>query len=290
MIHTIGNDTLEVSIKSLGAELTSLKTVSDNFEFLWQGDATYWKGQAYNLFPIIGGIPDDKYALGGCEYIMKSHGFVRNSEFEAVEKSDTSLCLRLKSDAATLESYPYRFELFITYRVEGNTLHHGYRVNNLDTGDMLFSIGGHPGFHCPLYAGESMEDYRLVFEKPEFLERRLKVGSLLSGEKKPFMAGEQEKQLTHSLFYDGAVILDAVRSEWLEIRSGRNPRVIRVEFGGFPYLGIWSSMNDGPFVCIEPWFGIDSSAGDPYDLDKKEGMLRLEPGKSFACEYRIQLK
>ena len=36
---------------------------------------------------------------------------------------------------------------------------------------MPFQIGGHPGFHCPLYKEESYEDYELVFEQKENLHR-----------------------------------------------------------------------------------------------------------------------
>ena len=33
-------------------------------EYLWQGDATYWSGQAPILFPICGGLRDDKALIG----------------------------------------------------------------------------------------------------------------------------------------------------------------------------------------------------------------------------------
>lgn len=287
MIETIKNNFLEVSVKNMGAELTSLKTVKDGLEFLWQGDEKYWTSQSLILFPIIGGLPDDKYILYGQEYTMNSHGFAKDMEFELVDKTEAVICYKISHDESTLKQYPFKFELLISYIIEGNTLKHRFRVNNLDDKEMLFSVGGHPGFNCPLYPGEKMENYHLVFEKTEKLERRLKAAGLLTGEKREFMNGEKEKTLEHSLFYNGAVILDNVASRWLEIRSSNNPRVIRAEFDGFPYLGIWSAKNDGPYVCIEPWYGIDSTSGDSYDFENKEGLLRLQAGKSFECEYRI---
>lgn len=287
MIETIKNDRLEVSVKSLGAELTSIKTIEDGKEHLWQGDRNFWSGQSPILFPIVGGLPDGKLELDGKSYEMASHGFARTSEFKLAEKTENALSLKLDYSEETLKQYPYKFKFFVTYRIEGNVLKHGFIVNNLDEKDMLFSVGAHPGFNCPFDSGEKMEDYRLVFEKEEWLQRRIKDGGVLTGEKIEFMGGEREKILRHDLFYNDAVILDSVKSEWLEIRSSKNDKFIRVEFPGFPYLGIWSARKDAPYVCIEPWYGVDSSAGDPYDFTKKEGLERLAPGKRFQCEYSI---
>ena len=60
-----------------------------------------------------------------------------------------------------------------------------------------------------------------------------------------------------------------------------------MEFEGFPYFGIWSAPNDAPFVCLEPWYGLDSTHGDSYDLRQKEGIMPLNPGEVFKCKYRI---
>jgi galactose mutarotase-like enzyme len=54
MITGIENDLLRVQASSLGAELQSIVLKKDGTEYLWQGDPTYWKGRAYNLFPICG--------------------------------------------------------------------------------------------------------------------------------------------------------------------------------------------------------------------------------------------
>lgn len=287
MKTTLENDQLEVTVKSPGAEMTSIKAKKDGMEFLWQGDSRYWKGQSTILFPIIGGIPDGKYTYRGQMYQMNSHGFARNEEFMLVEESQTELVYKLVSSEETLIQYPFQFEFLVTYKLEGNKLKHGFIVNNMDSVDILFSVGAHPGFNCPLYNHETMEDYHLVFEKAEKLKKRIKKGNLLSGETVLFMDGEKEKALSHSLFYDGATILDNMESDWLEIRSSKNSRVMRVEFEGFPYLGIWSAANNGPFICIEPWFGVDSTQGNSYELTQKEGLVKLSPGCKFSCEYNI---
>lgn len=287
MIDTIDNGIIGIKVKRHGAELTSIKNMSSGLEYLWQGDEKYWRGQSYNLFPLIGGVPNDTYLLNGNGYNIKSHGFARNSEFELFSKAAGKLIYRLEASEDLLRQYPYKFELFISYELDGNILRHGFRVNNLDNSEMLFSVGGHPGFNCPLYENESMDDYKLVFETEETAYTRRKADGFLTGEKKLFLNNESEKQLTHSMFYDGPIILQYLKSNWVEIRNLKNNHITRVNFKGFPYLGIWSSQNDGPFVCIEPWYGVDSTVGDSPDFTGKEGLQRLKAGDSFECEYRI---
>lgn len=288
MINSIKNDDLIVSVKSLGAELTSIKTARDNKEFLWQSDARYWKGQAPVLFPVVGGLPDDKYTLGGKTYEMKPHGFAWVSEFDLVKKTQTELSYRLGHSEKTFMQYPFKFELHTAYKLEKNILRHSFRVYNLDEKTMLFSVGAHTGIKCPFNENETMNDYFLAFEKDEELQMRIKK-VLLTGEREGFMSGERVKALSYSLFYNGACILDGVRSEWLEMRSSANSRIVKFNFKGFPYLGIWSADNNAPYLCIEPWYGIDSTVGDPYDFEMKEGLQKLSPGCSFECEYTIEI-
>ncbi len=54
MISNIDNEFLQVSVKSTGAELTSIKSVKDGFQYLWQPNPQYWKRQSPVLFPIVG--------------------------------------------------------------------------------------------------------------------------------------------------------------------------------------------------------------------------------------------
>jgi len=49
-------------------------------------------------------------------------------------------------------------------------------------------------------------------------------------------------------------------------------------------------MPNAPYVCIEPWFGINDIRGVDAELSQKKGILSLEPGKSFFCEYTITVQ
>ncbi|MCF6222475.1 MAG: hypothetical protein L3J34_01975 [Flavobacteriaceae bacterium] len=59
-----------------------------------------------------------------------------------------------------------------------------------------------------------------------------------------------------------------------------------MEFGDFPYLGIWAKPN-APYVCIEPWLGIADSIDADRELTHKEGLIKLETKKGFTAAYSI---
>ena len=87
MIYTLENDSLKVQVNSHGGELWSIQT-KDGAEYLWQGDETYWKDRALNLFPYIARLTEGKYMLDGKTYEMPIHGFVNSSDLEVEEHHD----------------------------------------------------------------------------------------------------------------------------------------------------------------------------------------------------------
>ena len=54
MIYAIENEFLKVEVEDTGAQLKSIFFKETAVEVLWQGDEKYWKGRAYNLFPVVG--------------------------------------------------------------------------------------------------------------------------------------------------------------------------------------------------------------------------------------------
>lgn len=67
-------------------------------------------------------------------------------KFEPITKLDNFHSYVLKSNPSTLARYPYDFELYNTYRLDGNKLTTMYRVINTGLIAMPFGIGGHPAF------------------------------------------------------------------------------------------------------------------------------------------------
>lgn len=110
MIYTIKNNYLTLSVNSNGGSMTSIKFLGE--ERQWQGGEA-WKSQDVVIFPIVGHAGE--YTVDGKTYTPKSHGVARYSEFALEEITSDKLTLKLTSDETTKQTYPYDFDLFITY-------------------------------------------------------------------------------------------------------------------------------------------------------------------------------
>ena len=290
MTSKIFNTEIAVEVNSTGAELMSLKTQKDGLEFLWQGEPEYWKRRAPLLFPIVGVFEKDRYMFKGKEYEIELHGFIKDCPFELLESSETSLLYRFSGNEATIMKYPFEFDLYVSYQLSGSRVIIERKVVNKNNDKMWFSIGEHPGFRCPLFENESMEDYYLYFEKSEYINRRFVEDGLQTGRQELFINNEKTVNLSSKLFESRVAIMKGLESNYVELKSARNSRTVKVSFSGYPYLGIWSPETGAPFVCIEPWYGITSSKNRAEDIRDREGILWIEPNGVFECGYSIEVK
>jgi galactose mutarotase-like enzyme len=288
-MYLIQNDRYRITLKADGAELCSFLDTEEKKEFMWQADPQVWPRHAPILFPIVGRLQEDTFTYQGETYRLPQHGFARDQTFAVAEETDNSLLFELRESAETLKQYPFSFVLQVKYVLERNTVTVGYRVHNPGEDDMYFSIGGHPGFNCPLQAGEMFNDYYLEFDQPETLERYLVEEGLLTGETEKVMEDKRVLPLRDDLFAKDALVLKEFASNQLTLRSNKHPHQVNVRFKNFPYLGIWSKPVGASFLCIEPWFGVASTIGSSSDLTKKEGILHLAPGQDFTCSYAISI-
>ncbi|MBT2289704.1 aldose 1-epimerase family protein [Paenibacillus albidus] len=283
----------EAVISTLGAELVSFRRKDTGAEYIWSGDAAYWTGRSPVLFPIIGAARNGEIKVDGQAYTIGNHGFARRCEFTLVEESDTTAVFLLSHSESTLDSYPFKFKLYITYTLNGNQLELGYRVDNIDEQDIFFQLGTHPAFNCP-FAGEgSLADYFLEFDEPEHLERLFlnASGLLISGKSESVLHEAQQAilPLNHEMFYDGALIFREVNSRQITLKSKLSATSVVVSYQGFPDLGIWQPK-DAPFVCIEPWHGVADSEHFEGELQDKEGIIRLPQGADFTSSLTIEIR
>ena len=72
--HTLSNELITIQLNEFGAELTSIKSNSNNTEYLWNGDPSYWKRQSPILFPFVGSVKNKSYSYKGKTYPMSQHG------------------------------------------------------------------------------------------------------------------------------------------------------------------------------------------------------------------------
>lgn len=283
----IFNNYLEATFRTKGAELVSLKKRETDTEYLWQADPKFWGRHAPILFPFVGKLKGEAYIYEGHAYPMGQHGFARNMEFNLINQEDELIRFSFTSIPDTLKIYPFKFELIITYQLKEKSLKVSYEVKNLDSPNLYFSIGGHPGFNCPLIQGEDRSDYWLEFEKEEQTPTHRIQDGLFTGETEPVMDGKRLK-LTKSIFDQDALIFKGLQSRRVSLVSPSH-KWLTFHFEGFPYLGIWSQNRESPFVCIEPWFGIADHQGHNQKIIEKEGINVLKKSETFNCSYRIDI-
>ena len=288
-VVTLENEALQVKIKRKGAEMISVLSLEDQVEYLWQGDEITWADHAIIQFPIIGNLKDGRYRFEGEQFEMMSHGFARISDFEVVEKTEERVVFELLSNDISRKIYPFDFSLQVQYELVGKTVNVTFRVRNEGNRQMPFTLGYHPGFNCPLQAGENMEDYMLRFEKKESADRLVMRDNLIAGASKNYLAKDRVIRLNKSLFQDDAIILQGLKSSSVTLQNAAGDRSVNVDFGRVPYLGIWSPGKFGDFVCIEPWFGIPDAATTDGDFLKKAGMKQLAPKAAFTWTCRITI-
>jgi galactose mutarotase-like enzyme len=292
--YSLQNDQCRVLINSHGAELASLQRRDlGDLEYIWQADPAQWGRHAPLLFPIVGRLPEDTYLYNGQLYKLPQHGFARDQEFQLIHEEATQLVFQLMASPASKVVFPFEFELRVIYELHGTTLTVGWKVRNPAAAphELLFSIGAHPAFRCPLLPGEAFEDYFFAFDHPVAPQRQLLQGGLRSGEIQPvpLANGNTELPLTGELFADDALVFSHYNFTRLTLRSHRSERAVRMGFAGFPYLGLWTKSAQAGFVCIEPWQGVASAVGAPGELADKEGVIVLPPSMEFHAAYTIEV-
>jgi galactose mutarotase-like enzyme len=285
--HVLENEQLIAKFKTEGAELTSVKDKDSGQEYIWQAEPTVWARHAPVLFPIVGRLKDDQYTLNGDTFTMKQHGFARDQDFSVVDQTKTQITFGLTASPTTQEQYPFNFVLDIRYTLRGRELEVAYTVINRDQTVMPFSIGAHPAFYCPAQQDQQWQEYHLVFEEPETLERHLLDSGLRTGETKRLLTNEKVLPLHRQLFEADAIIFKHPTSERVSIvRQSDSQPMVTVQFAGFPYLGIWQKVG-ADFYCIEPWYGLADATDASGDFTEKEGIQKLSPDEQFEAAHRI---
>ena len=283
MNYIIKNDYIQATINSYGAQLNSLKKIDESLDYIWCADEKYWNRSSPILFPIVGKLKDNEYIYNNKTYKMNQHGFARDKEFEIAKLSDLEIKFRLSYDESTLKIYPFKFELYLSYKLEDNRLIISYEVINKDDDLMYFSIGAHPAFNWPLEDERKDECYLELGKKIAsrfFLENGLLSNCTEMNSEKIYLSDE--------LFIKDALVF---KNEFKEVvyKNTQNDRFVKIDFKDFPYLGIWSKPTGAPFLCIEPWHGVADNINHNKDIKLKEGVITLKAQEVFRSTYSIEI-
>ena len=267
---------IEIVSKKEGAELTSIKF---NGEEKIHDGINDWNRHSPILFPIVGKLKDGKTVIENKVCKMGQHGFARDMEFKKIGDNEYSL----KYNNETLEKYPYKFELIVSYETTENSVITNYEVKNIDDKEIIFGLGAHPAFKC------NYENCELVFEKEEDkIEFYQLENGLIKNEKEDknkFLVGKNIK-LNKNIFNDDAIIMKNLQSNKVILKENEK-NILEFNFKDFPYLAIWSKTN-AKFLCIEPWFNTADKVNSTGIFAEKENILKLKSNTSFKCSYTVK--
>lgn len=281
MLYTIENEYLIADVSDMGAELQSLRRKNTEDEYIWQGNPAVWSGHAPLLFPVVGRLKGEGYVYEGQRYALGKHGFARKSTFEAVREAENRLTMVLKSGMHK-ENYPFDFVLEVTFELKEDRLKVTHRVTNEGDKDMYFSLGAHPAFNC------DMDDYIEFPEDESAWAYGLRADcGLLTDEKSVQGVENHRLTVTQDVFKKDALIFEGLRSDEVTLYCNGQKRVT-VNYGNAPCLGIWAKAG-APYVCIEPWYGMDDSAQASGVLNEKKQIVKLGSGECFRFPMCIEV-
>ena len=121
-MQTIENSLLQVSVDENGARLVNLANQQDKFDYLKNNDK---QENVAVAFPAID--QEKNWAL--------------DLPWTVVDKGDSRVSLTLIDTEESYRSFPYHFEVVLTYALEGNQVSISFYLKNNSHKDMSFSLG-----------------------------------------------------------------------------------------------------------------------------------------------------
>lgn len=293
IMHELKGEVLSIGVASMGAELKSLKR--DGKEYMWSAEPQIWPRTSPVLFPFVGRLKGQQYTYKGETFTPPVHGFARDTEFVLLEQTDNSLHFGIKDSEATRAVYPFSFEFEMIYALEGNQLKVTYIVKNNGKEDMLFSLGAHPGFMCPLEADGKRSQCFIRFEKDgvgldKLVSRCVDMNTgLVTYEYDDYALQNGNLPIADDLFKNDALVLEGSQVNKVSLIDENGISYVTLEMDA-PIYGIWSSVKPGaPFICIEPWFGRCDAIDFDGELSDREHQNKLGAGEEFKAEYTVTI-
>lgn len=279
MEEIIKNECLEIKISLKGALLTSIKDLkNNNFELLYQIEKDSWPFQDVQIFPLIG---KGEYIYNNKKYEFETrHGFIRNSLFKIKERKNDSITLIFSSNEETYKVYPFNFTFLITFSLNEYTLNVKTKIINNDKDSYLYcSYGSHTGLKASSLNG------KLLFDKEVSLYPLFKDGLI------NFSKEENLKTNEISLLKDNFKKFDTIvlknRYSLITLDNGFK-YLITYNFNDAPYLAIWSNMNKGEFVCVEPWWGVSNYTNELNNIKDIKEINIIKNEKEFSYSFSFK--
>ncbi|MBR4073224.1 MAG: aldose 1-epimerase family protein [Clostridia bacterium] len=215
---------------------------------------------------------------------MPKNGYIRFKTFELENKTDDSVVFLHKSDNETKEQFPFDYELRVIYTLNEKTLKVDYSVINKTEDTMYFSIGSHEGYYTP----EGIEDYDVIFPQNETLNAYVLYGNLLSNQQLPIIKDQNYLPLYDKYFTVDALVFKDLKSKSATLRNRKTGKAVKVDFPDDKYFLLWHKPNS-PYICLEPWDGIQDIVDSSFDITEKEGIISLDAKSEYNHTHSITI-
>ena len=296
--YILENEYLRVEASAFGAELQSIKDKTTDFEYLWHGDKAYWARRSPILFPIVGKVWNGRMLYQGEEYPLSQHGFARDCKFEVINVLDlnrkfnyrfssfSAMAFLLSSNADIRKIYPFDFDLYVVYQLEGRSVKVHWVVDNKTDGDIYFQIGAHPAFNYRDFDTEAAIQGYMKFNRSGYLSlTRLECGGYAAKERGDFFAQELGVPITKDTFAGDALVFENQLNS-VSLCDKQGEPYIELSFDA-PVVGLWSPAKVGyaPFMCIEPWYGRCDDSNFDGNYNNKPYINHLQKEETFKTSY-----
>jgi len=259
------------------------------------------------LFPAMGRVAHDGklgfYRHKGEIFPLDIHGFAKDEAWRVVKAElkdgKPTICCELVSSEKTLKSYPYDFNLSLTFTVSPGRVDLEAQIENRSPVPMPFSYGYHPYFRIPIRDNtSSRENCEIQIRIPgtHYWEN---INGKPTGR---FLPLSDDERYSSGVFLPrgglGRIVAsleknegeDFVRADLIDSKSGL---IISQEFDPDSFETVTVHSPSGvSYVCIEPRTGIPMALSDDNPAAPSGKILSPagEPGSKIQLNTAIFIK
>lgn len=203
------------------------------------------------------------------------HGLLYNGAFKVLE-SGANTCSLQYSYQGLAQGYPFPFDLFISYQLEGNgILTISTTTKNIGTDTMPFGLGWHPYFSM----NQRIDELQLSF--PESKQLLLDDRKIPTGERVTFLSDTALLDLVNHDFDDCFLMLGKGMNYFELI--GKKYSLLVSAAADFPYFQLYTPK-DRSSIAIEPMTCA------PNAFNNEMGLILIPSGAYHKASFQIQAK
>ncbi|WP_100487250.1 aldose epimerase [Sporolactobacillus pectinivorans] len=221
------------------------------------------------LFPMGGQLTDGRYEWDGKVYEMKNHGLARTRPWLVIhhdaDAEHAEVTVSFSSDQETKQSFPFDFDVKLTYKLEKGRLIIQQLYSNLSSETMPI----YPGFHP--YFAISNKEVHVTTDATHYLDYN-------DNKIKPFDGAIDLTDLVEPVVFQD-------QSDKLAADFDESEMLVIEKDPAFRYIVLWTEKGKD-YVCVEPWTAKKDEYNEKQDLLYVEKDHPLELSVTFYLQKR----